>query len=103
MCLIKAILFVLACRINNNEDTEVPESVNQVLFLATSVSKHQPETAKDILNSTIVRQLGSLAARKIVSMVTEHIDSGQGYETLVKGLSDREVEMLPLIFCLYNI
>ena len=99
----KTILFILVCRINNNEDTEVPESVNEVLFLASSVSKRQPETAKDILNSTIARKLGSSAARKIVSMVNEHIDRGQGYETLVKGLSDREVEMLPLIFCLYNI
>ena len=96
-------MFILASRINNNEDTGIPENVNEVLFLATSVSKHQPETAKDILNSTIARQLGSSAARKIVAMVTEHIDRGQGYETLVKALSVREVEMLPLIFCLYNI
>ena len=88
---------------NNNYNTENILDVNEVLYLAASVSKQNPKLGRDILHDSVVRHLGQSAARELVSMVTKHLDAGQSYQSLVKCLDETENVILPIIINLYNL
>ena len=88
---------------NNNYNTENILDVNEVLYLAASVSKQNPKLGRDILHDSVVSHLGPSAAGELVSMVTKNLDAGQSYQSLVKCLYETEKVIMPIIINLYNL
>ena len=86
---------------NYNPENNIPD-VNEILFLAASVSKQNPKLGRDILQDSIVSHLGQSEGRQLVSMVTRHLDAGQSYQTLVKSLSEKEKLILPIVLNIHN-
>ena len=88
---------------NNNYNTDNILDVNEILYLAASVSKQNSKLASDILLDSVVSHLGESAGRALVSMVTKHLEAGQSYQSLVKSLCEKEKVILPIVIRMYSL